>query len=71
MPAKALFFDVGNTLLFPNRKRMLHALHKRQIFPSDDQLKQIERRTKREFDPCWKATPPSIMASAKSSIRVC
>src|SRR6185312_5475236 len=50
MPAKALFFDVGNTLLFPDRKRMLHALHERQIFPSDDQLKEIERRTKREFD---------------------
>jgi HAD superfamily hydrolase (TIGR01509 family) len=50
MPAKALFFDVGNTLLFPDRKRMLHVLHKRQIFPSDDQLKEIERQTKREFD---------------------
>lgn len=50
MSAKALFFDVGNTLLFPDHKRMLHALHDRQIFPSDDLLKQIERRTKREFD---------------------
>ncbi len=50
MPAKTLFFDVGNTLLFPDRKRMLHALHERQIFPSDDQLKEVERRTKREFD---------------------
>jgi HAD superfamily hydrolase (TIGR01509 family) len=50
MPAKALFFDVGNTLLFPDHKRMLHALHERQIFPSDDLLKEIERRTKREFD---------------------
>lgn len=47
---KALFFDVGNTLLFPDRKRMLHALHERQIFPSDAQLREIERRTKREFD---------------------
>ena len=50
MPAKALFFDVGNTLLFPDRKRVLHALHQRQIFPSDDQLREVERRTKREFD---------------------
>jgi len=50
MPAKAFFFDVGNTLLFPDHKRMLHALHDRQIFPSDDLLKEIERRTKREFD---------------------
>jgi HAD superfamily hydrolase (TIGR01509 family) len=29
---------------------MLHALHERQIFPSDVLLKEIERRTKREFD---------------------
>jgi len=50
MPAKGLFFDVGNTLLFPDHKRVLHALHERQIFPSDDLLKEIERRTKREFD---------------------
>lgn len=50
MPAKALFFDVGNTLLFPDRKRMLHALHERQIFPSEELLQDIERRTKREFD---------------------
>jgi len=50
MPAKALFFDVGNTLLFPDRKRMLWALHERQIFPSDELLKEIERQTKHEFD---------------------
>ena len=50
MPAKALFFDVGNTLLFPDRKRMLRALHKRKIFPSDELLQEIERQTKHEFD---------------------
>jgi putative hydrolase of the HAD superfamily len=50
MPAKALFFDVGNTLLFPDRRRMLHSLHEKQIFPSHDQWKEVERRTKREFD---------------------
>jgi HAD superfamily hydrolase (TIGR01509 family) len=50
MPAKALFFDVGNTLLFPDRKRMLQALHERQIFPSNELLKEIERQTKHEFD---------------------
>lgn len=50
MPAKALFFDVGNTLLFPDRKRMLRTLHERQIFPSDELLKEIERQTKHEFD---------------------
>jgi FMN phosphatase YigB (HAD superfamily) len=47
---EALFFDVGNTLLFPNRKKMLHALHSRQVFPSEDLLREIERETKHEFD---------------------
>ncbi len=50
MPIKALFFDVGNTLLFPNRNKMLATLHQRQIFPSTDLLQKIERQTKREFD---------------------
>ena len=50
MPAKALFFDVGNTLLFPDRKRMLHSLHEKRIFPSDERLKDVERRSKCEFD---------------------
>jgi len=50
MSITALFFDVGNTLLFPNHKEMLRALHERQIFPSRDLLQKIERRTKREFD---------------------
>ena len=50
MPIKALFFDVGNTLLFPNREKILRALHERQLFPSAELLSRIERRTKREFD---------------------
>lgn len=50
MPAKALFFDVGNTLLFPNRKLMLHALHQRQMFPSEELLRHIECQTKSQFD---------------------
>jgi len=50
MPLKALFFDVGNTLLFPNREEMLRPLHERRIFPSDELLQEIERQTKREFD---------------------
>ena len=50
MVLEALFFDVGNTLLFPNRKKMLLSLHSRQIFPSEELLQQIERETKREFD---------------------
>jgi HAD superfamily hydrolase (TIGR01509 family) len=47
---KALFFDVGNTLLFPSPERMLRALHERQIVPSPELLRGIERKTKREFD---------------------
>ena len=50
MAIEALFFDVGNTLLFPNRKKMLYALHARHVFPSEELLQQIERETKREFD---------------------
>ncbi len=57
MLAKALFFDVGNTLLFPNRKRILQALHDRQIFPSDELLREIERQTKREFDSLLESSP--------------
>lgn len=50
MPIKALFFDVGNTLLFPNRQRMLRSLHARQVFPSEELMREVERQTKREFD---------------------
>jgi HAD superfamily hydrolase (TIGR01509 family) len=49
-PIAALFFDVGNTLLFPSRERMLRILHERNIFPAEDLLQKIERETKREFD---------------------
>lgn len=50
MAIKVLFFDVGNTLLFPNRKKMLHSLHQRQVFPSEELLRQIECETKQKFD---------------------
>lgn len=50
MALEAIFFDVGNTLLFPNRKKMLRSLHERQIFPSEELLQQIERETKQQFD---------------------
>src|SRR5438128_7158606 len=50
MRPKAIFFDVGNTLLFPNREKMLFALHARGIFPSEELLQETERRTKHEFD---------------------
>jgi putative hydrolase of the HAD superfamily len=50
MAVKALFFDVGNTLLFPNRERMLRALHSRQVFPPEELMREVERETKHEFD---------------------
>jgi putative hydrolase of the HAD superfamily len=47
---KVVFFDVGNTLLFPDRSRILAPLHARKIDPTMDQWHAVERRTKSEFD---------------------
>ena len=47
---KTIFFDVGNTLLFPNRQRILAPLHERGVFPTPEHLADLERRTKKEFD---------------------
>jgi FMN phosphatase YigB (HAD superfamily) len=44
-----IFFDVGNTLLFPG-PQILAPLHERKLVPSREQWQAIERRTKREFD---------------------
>jgi HAD superfamily hydrolase (TIGR01509 family) len=44
-----IFFDVGNTLLFPNRARMLAPLPAEK-HPTLEQWQAHERRTKREFD---------------------
>src|SRR5215831_19292404 len=44
-----IFFDVGNTLLFPNRPRMLAPLPKEK-HPSLEAWQALERRTKKEFD---------------------
>lgn len=44
-----IFFDVGNTLLFPNRARMLAPLSAAQ-HPSLERWQALERRTKQEFD---------------------
>ena len=50
MRIKAVFFDVGNTLLFPTPGLMLKALHERHVFPAPELLRQIECKTKIEFD---------------------
>jgi FMN phosphatase YigB (HAD superfamily) len=49
-PLKTIFFDVGNTLLFPDRSHILAPLHQRRLNPSLEQWHAIERKTKKEFD---------------------
>jgi HAD superfamily hydrolase (TIGR01509 family) len=44
-----IFFDVGNTLLFPNRARILAPLSE-SLHPTLASWHAIERRTKKEFD---------------------
>jgi HAD superfamily hydrolase (TIGR01662 family) len=44
-----IFFDVGNTLLFPNRARMLAPISADR-HPTLESWQALERRTKHEFD---------------------
>jgi putative hydrolase of the HAD superfamily len=46
---RVIFFDVGNTLLFPNRAKMLAPVSTDR-HPSLEQWQALERRTKLEFD---------------------
>lgn len=46
---RVIFFDVGNTLLFPNRAKMLAPISS-DLHPTLDQWQALERRTKKEFD---------------------
>jgi putative hydrolase of the HAD superfamily len=46
---RCIFFDVGNTLLFPNRARMLAPLPESR-HPTLAGWQALERRTKKEFD---------------------
>jgi putative hydrolase of the HAD superfamily len=47
---KFIFFDVGNTLLFPNRKRIHAPLAERGIVDNPEHLRDLECRTKNQFD---------------------
>jgi len=47
---KFVFFDVGNTLLFPNRERIHAPLAERGLVPDLGHLRDLERRTKNHFD---------------------
>ena len=45
-----IFFDVGNTLLFPNRERIHAPLTWRGIVPTPELLRDVECQTKNKFD---------------------
>jgi len=47
---KVIFFDVGNTLLFPNRERIHAPLAERGFTPDAEHLRDLECRTKNQFD---------------------
>lgn len=47
---RAIFFDVGNTLLFPNRDRIHAPLAALGVTASPEHLRDVERRTKNQFD---------------------
>lgn len=47
---KSIFFDVGNTLLFPNRERIHAPLAERGTVWDSGQFRQLECRIKNEFD---------------------
>ena len=47
---KFIFFDVGNTLLFPNRDRIHAPLAERGLTPDPALLRDLERSIKNEFD---------------------
>jgi FMN phosphatase YigB (HAD superfamily) len=50
MDLKVVFFDVGNTLLFPNRARIHAPLAERGIAVDPEHLRDLECRTKNKFD---------------------
>jgi HAD superfamily hydrolase (TIGR01509 family) len=45
-----IFFDVGHTLLFPDWKLILQPLADRGCLPSPEQMRAIDRRTRKDFD---------------------
>jgi putative hydrolase of the HAD superfamily len=47
---RALFFDAGNTLLFPDTERTLASLIERGIRPTEDQLRTAERAVREYRD---------------------
>ena len=50
MPIEVVFFDVGNTLLFPDHEKTLAPLWNRGIRPTEAQLFAAERVARQEMD---------------------
>lgn len=53
---EVVFFDVGNTLLFPNWPTILAPLTANGVAATTEQLRATERRTKKQFDQEMKNT---------------
>jgi FMN phosphatase YigB (HAD superfamily) len=53
---RAIFFDVGNTLLFPNRERIHAPLAERGLVLESEHLRDLECRTKNQFDTMMTAS---------------
>lgn len=47
---RVIFFDVGNTLLFPNRERIHGPMADLGLAPKSEHLRDLECRMKNEFD---------------------
>jgi HAD superfamily hydrolase (TIGR01509 family) len=56
---KTVFFDVGNTLLFPDRTHILAPLTKLRHSPSLDNWHAVERTTKKKFDEALQQGDPA------------
>jgi len=56
---KTIFFDVGNTLLFPDRAHILAPLEKLGGATSLEQWQAVERITKRRFDQALQQHDPA------------
>src|SRR5215469_1770921 len=50
MPLEVIFFDVGNTLVFPDHEKTLAPLWKRDLRPTESQLYAAERLARQEMD---------------------
>ena len=50
MPIEVVFFDVGNTLLFPDHEKTLSPLWNRGIHPTEAQLFAAERVARQDMD---------------------